>query len=321
MDARTTELARVAVRSRVTRGSIAAALVALVTVAAVVVFAGVVAPGWWRGEGGSYAPKHTLVRTSITPTRSLFGQIVTARADVVLDPRVVDPASVELAADFKPFRVRWESRRVVPAIGRATVVRFAYELQCVARKCLPAQNDRGATGFQVSPTRVTARERGGRKVTARAVWPEFGVQSRLTGDDIAFSTPRIDTAFAAPHVSWAVSPGLVGGIAIGLAGLLVLGAGWLIATVALRDGRPLRTLRIPSHLTPIERALLLAEHAASRGEVPESRKALERLAVELRRSGIPGRADEAEQLAWSQHAPSSETVAGLAEAVRSNGAR
>jgi hypothetical protein len=309
------------VRGRVTRGSIAAALIALVTLAAVSVFAGVVAPGWWSGDGGSYAPRRTLVRTSITPTRSLFGQIVTARADVVLDPRVVDPASVELAADFKPFRVRTESRRAVAGIGRATIVRFAYELQCISRACLPAENDRGATGFQVSPSRVTARAKNGQKVTARAVWPEFGVQSRLTGDDIAFSTPRIDTAFAAPHVSWAASPGLVGGIAIGLAGLLVLGAGRLLATLALRDRRPLRTLRIPSHLTPVERALLLAEHAASRGEVSESRKALERLAVELRRSGVSGRADEAEQLAWSEREPSRERVAVLADAVRSNGAR
>jgi hypothetical protein len=309
------------VSSRITRGSIVAAVVALVAVASVVVLAGVVAPGWWRGDGGSYAPKHTLVHTSITPTRSLFGQIVTAQADVALDPRTIDPASVDLAPDFKPFRVRSESRRTLPGIGRATVVRFAYELQCVSRNCLPAPNDRGATGFQISPMRVTARARDGQRVTAPVVWPEFGVQSRLTGDDIAFSTPRIDAAFAAPHVSWAVSPGLVGAIAIGLAGLFVLGAAWLIATVALRDARPLRMLRIPSHLTPIERALLLAEHAASRGEVPESRKALERLAVELRRSGVAEHADDAEQLAWSQRAPSSETVAGLAEAVRSNGAR
>jgi hypothetical protein len=309
------------VRSRVTRGAIAATLVALVSVAAVVVFAGVVAPGWWRGDGGSYAPKRTLVRTSITPTRSLFGEIVTARADVVVDPGVVDPASVELAADFKPFRVRSDSRRVMPGVGRATIVRFAYELQCVSRKCLPVENDRGATGFQISPTRVTGRTRGGRKVTANALWPEFGVQTRLTGDDIAFSTPQIDEPFQAAHVSWAVSPNLVGGIAIGLAGLLVLAAGWLVATVALRNGRPLRILRIPSHLTPIERALLLAEHAASRGEVPESRKALERLAVELRRSGVAGHADEAEQLAWSEREPSRERVAVLADAVRSNGAR
>jgi hypothetical protein len=321
MDAGTTERARVAVRGRVTRGSIAASLVAVLTLAAVVVLAGVFGRGWWRGDGGSYAPKQTLVHTSITPARSLFGQILTARADVVLDPRVVDPASVQLAAEFKPFRVRAESRRVVAGIGRATIVRFVYELQCISRKCLPAANDRGATGFQVAATRATARARDGRTVTAPVAWPSFGVQSRLTGDDIAFSTPRIDAAFAPPRVSWAVSPDLVGGIAIGLAGLFVLGAGWLIATVALRDGRPLRMLRIPSHLTPIERALLLAEHAASRGEVPESRKALERLAIELRRSGVSGHADEAEQLAWSAGEPSTESVAVLADAVRSNGAR
>jgi hypothetical protein len=110
-------------------------------------------------------------------------------------------------------------------------------------------------------------------------------------------------------------------LALGAAVLLVLGAGFLVATVVRRDTRLLREPRIPAHLSPIERALVLAEHAASHGEVPESRKALERLAVELRRRGVGGEADEVEQLAWSEDAPSEQAVAQLASAVRSNGAR
>src|SRR4051794_32788736 len=96
MDAGADERAQDVKTPRLTRGLVAATVVALLTVAAVVVLTGVVARGWWRGTGGSYAPKRMVVRTSITPSRSLFGQLVPAEADVVLDPRVVAPASIEL---------------------------------------------------------------------------------------------------------------------------------------------------------------------------------------------------------------------------------
>jgi hypothetical protein len=81
----------------------------------------------------------------------------------------------------------------------------------------------------------------------------------------------------------------------------------------------LRAPRIPAHLSPIERALALAEFAAAHGEVAESRKALERLATELRRRHVPVEAGAAERLAWSAHDPSPKTIAELADAVRANG--
>jgi hypothetical protein len=306
---------------RLTRGTIAAIGVALVTLAAVVVFAGVVARGWWRGEGGSYTPKRAVVHTSVTPSRSLFAQRVVAQADVVVDPRAVDPHTVQLEPHFRPFRVRAEERHVLNGLGRATIVRFSWVLQCMSRACVPSERDRGATEFRITPTVATARTVGGQRARIRVLWPTFGVQSRLTDSDIALSTPQIDAAFDPTPVSYAVSPALVGGLAVGLASLLVLGAGWLVATVVRRDARPLRSLKIPANLSPVERALVLAEVATSRGEIPESRKALERLAAELRRRGGGAQAGEAEQLAWSATGPSEETVAELAAAVRSNGAR
>jgi hypothetical protein len=304
-----------------TRGRLAALVVGAVTLVAAAIFGGVFARGWWQGDGGSYAPKRPLVHTSVTPSRSLFAQLITARADVVVDPRTVDVSSVDLAPDFKPFRIRDESRSTTPGVGRASVVTFLYRLQCVSRECLPIEKSRGATEFRIAPSRVTMAARDGRRLAARAVWPTFGVQSRLTDSDIGLSTPAIDAPFEPPAVSWAVSPALVGGLAAGAAVLLVLGAGFLIATVVGRDTRLLRQPRIPSHLSPIERALVLAEHAAANGEIPESRKALERLAVELRRRGVAGTADEVEEIAWSEDGPSEQAVAQLASDVRSNGAR
>jgi hypothetical protein len=170
------------------------------------------------------------------------------------------------------------------------------------------------------PAVVTLRDGGGRTRTSRAAWPSFAVASRLTEAEIAFSTPRAPTLAVAP-VTWRITPATVGWLAVAAAGLLLLGAGWLVASVLAADAHPLRARRIPAHLTAIDRALALAEYAAARGEVDESRKALERLAAELRRRRGFAHADDAERLAWSEHGPSARTVAELATSVRSNGAR
>ncbi len=304
-----------------TRGRLAAAAIGLAAVLAVVVLTAFVARGWWRGDGGTYAPRKTLVHTEVTPPRSLFGQVLTAHAQLVVDPRRVNPASVELAVDVRPFQIRSESHRVERGLGRAAVIDFQYEIQCVTRACVPHQKSAGAESFQLKTAKATYLGRNGKTLTLDVVWPAFGVQSRLTADEIALSTPQVASSSAQPPVSWALSPGLLGGLALVGASLLMLGAGWLVASAVRGDMRPLRVRRIPAHLTALERALVLAEHATAHGEVDESRKALERLAEELRRQRAEAYADEAERLAWSERGPSPETVAELATSVRRNGAR
>ena len=306
-----------------TRGRLAAGVVALVAAAGLAVAAVFVA-GWWSGDGGSYAPRHVLVRTSVTPKRSLFGQVVTASVQVVLDPRRVDPRSVVLTGRFAPFSLRSESesrRRV----GRAQLLTFRYALQCLSAACLPRPAKGkalgAATAFQFRSARLRATGSDGRRLGYAVRWPVFGVQSRLTPQDVALAEPKMESPLVAPPVSWRARPVVLGAVASVLAGLLALGAALLVGRVALADGRPLRVLRIPAHLTPVERALRLAEHAAHAGETDESRKALERLAVELRRRGAAGHAADAERLAWSPARPTTERVAELAATVRSNGAR
>jgi hypothetical protein len=308
------------VSAHVTRGKIAAAAVAFVTAVVVALLLLVVGPRWWSGDGGTYAPPKSLVHAEVTPPTSFFGQVVTAHAQLVVDPRVVDPSTAELAVDLRPYRIRSESRRITRGLGRAAVVDFRYELQCVSRACVPHERTGGAQTVQLKAATASYRTRDGKPHTARVAWPIFGVQSRLTSDDLALSTPQVGTDSAQPPVSWALSPGLLGGLALTLAALLVLGAGWLVASVVGADSRLLRARQIPSHLTPVERALALAEHAAAHGEVDESRKALERLAAELRRRRAVAHADDAERLAWSETDPSPESVAELATSVRSNGA-
>lgn len=309
-----------------TRGVAAAALVGVLAVAGAAVFAGVYARGWWKGAGGSYAPRALVASARITPPSSLFGDVVAADVDVAVDPRRVAPSSVELDPDFRPYRIQSQTARVVRGVGRADVVRFHYELQCLTAPCvaLTANGARaGATSrsVQLPAAALVARSRGGAALSAKVTWPPFVVHSRLSAEEVALAQPQLEPSYTPPPVSWRVSPGLVGGLAVSAAVLLALGAGWLVATVLLPDARRLRPRRIPAHLSPVERALRLAEHAAGAGELAEERKALQRLAVELRRAGHGELAGRAGRLAWSEHEPSDDSVGELAAAVRSNGAR
>jgi hypothetical protein len=307
----------IADRSRGEVAAAAVAVVALIGLAAVLV----VGHGWWSGKGGSYAPRRAVVSTDVSPSRSLFGQPLTARARVVVDPRVVDVKHVALRTDFKPYSVREESRRVRNGLGRAAIVEFAYTLQCTARPCLPRGGGRTAAAEIVKLPRATLTlpQRAGGSVTRKISWPAAAVQSRLTGDELGLSTPRAVRRAVPGAVTWRISPRLLAGLAFAGAIGLALCAAWLIATVVRRDLTLVRTLRIPSHMTPVDRALALAEHAAANGEVDESRKALERLAIELRRREAADQAESAERLAWSERDPSEASIHQLAETVRSNG--
>jgi hypothetical protein len=120
-----------------TRGGLAAAAVAVVATA-LVAAALIVAQGWWSGAGGSYAPPKPLARAQVDPPRSLFGQVLTAKASVLFDPGTIEPKSIDARLTFKPFAVRSESRTTRHGVGRAQIVTFTYRIQCVVRACVPA---------------------------------------------------------------------------------------------------------------------------------------------------------------------------------------
>ena len=305
-----------------TRGELAAFSAAVIAVVVLSILT-ISAHGWWTGEGGSSAPSRAVVSTTVTPTRSLFGEVLTARARIVVDPDTVDAQRIRLAATFKPYRVRSESRHISSGPGRAVVAEFAFELQCTSRECLPRGGGRAAAAevVQLRTGTVTLPQRAGGSVRRAVAWPAVAVQSRLTAEEIGLSTPKAAPRSAPAAVTWRLSPARVAWLSFAAALLLVLAAAWLVIDVLRRDLRPVRTPRIPAHLTPIDRALALAQHAAAHGEVDESRKALQRLAIELRRRQEQSQAKAAERLAWSDPGPSRATVDELAQSVRSNGAR
>ena len=282
----------------------------------------VLAAGWSGGDGGTYAPRDTVVATRLDPPSALFGDQVTATARVVVDSGVVDPDSVTLDPSFRPFQAFGMTRTVRGGIGRAAEITFAFRLQCVTGACIRAmeREERGGrirtVPIALPTAKVKATSRDGESLAFDVRWPTLVVHSRLTAEEIQDGTPNV-AAFAAPPISYSVDPDTLSWLLIAAAAVLVVVAGWCVAR-ALASLRRDRPLRLPAHLTPAERSLALARYALDRGDVAGGRKALERLASELERGGQADLAQTAGRTAWSSGGPSLEVVDELSVSVRSS---
>ena len=249
----------------------------------------------------------------------LLGDPVTATIDVLVDRRAVGLASVKASTDFTPFKVVGQNTSTLSNIGHAARLRFTYRLICVTAGCIDAMEQeikggtRRAVPIRFGDATVSGRTAAGGQVTVVQRWPTLAMHSRLTFEDIALDTPEAG-AFRPPPISYRVGPGVLGGVALGVAIALLLIATFLVARI-LWNVRRVYSLRIPGHLTPIDRALALARHAAEVDDVPGGRKALERLADALDDEGKTALARAAERIAWSSAAPSTEAVERLAESL------
>lgn len=287
------------------RWAFAAASLAVVAAAtAAVVFW--LAPRWDAGEGGTFGVRALRVATSVDPQAALVGDQLSARASVLVDSRTIDPATVRLAARFAPFGLVGTRRVVHDDVGRAALVEVTYTLQCVTVDCLYAMErvEEGRTlsrPIALPAGTLTARTRDGRRESAAFRWPRVNLRSRLDQAAVDLLETR-PASFRRPDVSYHVRPSVLGwGATAAAAALLLLGA-WLLAGV-IRGAPAVRLLRIPGHLSGVQRALALLEHAREANDVAGERRALERLAHELDRTGHVELAVTASRLAWSRNGP------------------
>ena len=116
------------------------------------------------------------VTSTLTPTTSLFGDPIEAEIAVLTDSAVIDPRSVSVHADFRPYdagaaRVDRSSR------DGLSLLRTRIELQCLTATCLPG---RGGRVFQFEPLVVSYRPVAGpgQQRVAQA-WAPVQVYSRL----------------------------------------------------------------------------------------------------------------------------------------------
>ncbi len=287
---------------------VAVAAVAAATIALVVGLAA----GWWRDGSELPAPSKPFDATATLSARALsFGDPVTARLDVLVDPVAVDAASVTVRPRFSPYRIVRTERTT--RRGRTVLISYRYALECLVPACVP---QRGQDEHRFLATRVSYRTAAGKRVTRSVDWPSYQVASRLTDDDRAAPGERLRSDAPLPAVSYRIAPETLKGLLIALAVVLAIAAAAL-AAVALRPRR--RPAEIAaSLLSPLESALRRVYASTANGQPAERRKALGNLGRELRALELGDLADDCGRLAWSAPEPTPEATTRLARHVEAS---
>jgi hypothetical protein len=276
-----------------------AALAAIVVL--VVALAGVLA---WRvldaGQDASLA-EPVAVNATLGPQQHLFGDPIRARVELILDAERVDPDTVKVRASFAPYRPLQPPRRSQSSSGPITRLRFDYQLACLGFRCLPT----GQRRFRLRDGTVEYRRRGAAGLQTKELdWPVLNVTGRISATRFWEAQLRSEFREVGPP-TYSVSPRLVEVVALVLA--LIFAAAALILILRLLPLARLAErlgLKTVDRRTPLERALARVQETATTGERPdEGRRALERLAHELRRARSHELAGAASQLAWSREFP------------------
>jgi len=262
------------------------------------------------GGGSAPAPARALaVSTSLAPSPVFFGDVVTGRAEVLVDRRLIDPDRVRIEADFAPYTRVGPQRESRSGSGRVTSIGVRYTLLCLVEACLPDRD-----GIALPKLRVRAPLRDGGTATTSASWPRVDVVSRVDEPALATDPPPWRQQLALPAVSYRLGPGaLAAALTLGAA-LLALGAFALVGVELARRRRLLlERTRLRSALA---RALDLARASAARGP-DDRRRALALLARVLAfdRNGGRRLAPAAARLAWGRADPSPSGLESLVDEV------
>jgi hypothetical protein len=260
--------------------------------------------GLWRSGESSYPAKELSATASLSPRTFSFADRVSARIDVLVDPRRIDPATVSVRPRFGLFRVLSSAVRTRKAGG--VQLSYQYALECLLPGCLPG---RTLAERRFLPALVSYRT-AGRVRSATVDWPTYTVVTHLSTPDIGDPTTALRADAPLPAVSYRIAPGTLQALLTALAALLVLAAAGLVA-VAL----PRRRAAAGPQLPPLEQALGRVRASTSNGHHGERRRALGRLARELRIEGRGELAGAAVRLAWSSEPPSTEATSALADEV------
>ncbi len=275
------------------------------------VIALVVAVVLLRGGGSIDKIQAIQATATVEPGAHLFGDRLAARVEVLVDRRAVDPASVRIQAAFAPYGTAGPPTLAARRARNDVSLTYAFTLLCLRNECRP--EPRGAKEFRFGTVQIRFRDHG-RAATLAVPWPPVEVGSRLTSADIGQPQLRArDTEL--PAVSYRASPDVLAALLFALAAALALAGGalvWPSISPLLPARRPHDDL---AGLPPLERAVALLRRSLARGRASDQRKALDRLARELRRSGRDELAGGARALAWSERDPAPDELTDLAGRV------
>jgi hypothetical protein len=300
----------------------------LIATAAAVVVAGVVVLALsilGAGEDGRGLPNGRAITATarIDPTTPMFGDEVTARIDVAVDRHRADPDKVRVRTPFSPLEAvshrteRWD-------VGRITYIRKTWTLRCLSRLCAQKQPTfaaglGGAKGTYrrataLPPAQVVYLGTPQRKLNLD--WPTVEWLSRINQTEEASGAFFYHVDLVPPPVSYAISPGrLLLLLALALVVLVAIPVAIVWRRIVER-----RRARLPEpepELPPLERALELLRWATTQSDGVARRRALELVAVELRRDGRDELSGEARAMAWQPPAPPADDAEALGARVRS----
>ncbi len=285
-------------------------LAAAAVVVALAAVGGLVAWKAWSEGGGPGLGEPIVGTVLLEPEQHLFGDAIHATIEFVVDGDRVDPDSVEVGANFAPYRELGPVEVTRNESGSLTRLRFDYVLGCLTARCLPT----GSGRVELGGAAVEYRRRGSQTAdTATLEWPPLRAAGRIAPDELEQAALRAELRDL-PTPTYRVSPRSVELVALVLAVLLAAGAAILILRLLPLDRLAawLGARRV-DHRSALEQALALVRDSESE---EEGRRALERLAVELRRSSNPSLALDASRLAWSQDRPVETGVGTLSDEVQ-----
>jgi hypothetical protein len=304
------------------RRAVIAAVVAAVVIGVITLAAGILS----TGGGGSALPNGAPLASTVSmdPSVVQFGDPLTARIDIAVDTKNVDPDRVRIATDFRPFD-RLSQHRTRRDAGRITYIRETYRLRCLSADCVQAlpsvasaaggAKPSGRRATQVRPARIYVQGRSSVQPTLLQ-WPTIESVTRVNQSEAQLQTFFYHADLKPPALSYALPTG-------GLLWLLLLVFLALFAvpvTLVVGRIRAYRRARGPApgeELPPLERALRLLEWANRQPAGENRRRALELVALELLRGGRHDLGDEARELAWSPPPPPPEEAGKLGTRVRS----
>ena len=285
-------------------------------------------PGMPFKASGSVVGEGTPLKVyaSIVPTVHLFGDTLQAKLAVVADRRWVNPARLRVTASFKPYTPITPPKILTLHVGRFEQLTWVWRLDCLTATCVPvAPPSEQAHVFSFPAARIDyLRANGSREYGLEAAWPRVEVISQVS-PSVAYALVNLRryewqyqlAPVAAP--TFRVSPTLLFWVALGLAGLMALGAAGALARW-YRVLRPGAVAAAPADAPALEKALALLAWAHTQGDETLQRKAFERVASEL---GLETTADDlaraAQELAWSQRVPEDEEVEAFTEQARGQG--
>jgi hypothetical protein len=286
--------------------ALAAIVVLLLAVAGVLVWRA------WNTEDQGSLSEPIAMNATLGPQQHLFGDPVRARVEVILDAKRIDPKTVNVRVNFAPYRPLRAPQRLESTAGPITRLQFDYLLGCMTYRCLPY----GQRDFDLRNAALQYRTRGAQGVQSLEIdWPALEATGRISATRLWEAQLRADyRELGAP--TYGLPPRQVGLVALVLA--VLFGAAALIlilrllplARIAERLG-----LKTIDRRSSLELALARVREAASSERPDEGRRALERLAQELRRVRSPELANAASRLAWSRTVPADRRLSALSTDV------